>query len=226
MARVKNEQDLLLRKRARRRLVGSIVLVIIAIIVLPMILERAPKQEGKEIEIIIPSENLLDESSTVVAKEGMDLKTELDSSSDNNIEEAGILDTKINTSKEVKTEVEQITEKKPDLLIKPTQKKKAQSSKATRSKRDSEKNHQGKNPVVTNEKFVVQLGAFSDSSKAKHQQRSLTSNGIKKAYTETVKNKNKEVTRVRIGPFSTREAAEKEQKKLRKFGLNGVVMSK
>jgi len=224
MARVKNEQDLLLRKRARRRLVGSVVLVIIAIIVLPMILERAPKQEGKEIEIIIPSENLLDESSAVVAKEGIDLDTGLNSIG-NNVE-VDAQGTKSNTSKEVKAEVEQITEKKPDLLIKTAQKKKDQSSKAARSERDSGKKRQGKGPVVTNEKFIVQLGAFSDSSKAKHQQRSLTSNGIKKAYTETVKNKNKEVTRVRIGPFSTREAAEKEQKKLRKFGLNGVVMSK
>lgn len=224
MARVKNEQDLLLRKRARRRLVGSVVLVIIAIIVLPMILERAPKQEGKEIEIIIPSENLLDESSAVVAKEGTDLDTSLNSIS-NNVE-VDAQGTKSNTSKEVKAEVEQITEKRPDLLIKTAQKKKDQSSKAAKIERDSGKKRQGKGPVVTNEKFIVQLGAFSDSSKAKHQQRSLTSNGIKKAYTETVKNKNKEVTRVRIGPFSTREAAEKEQKKLRKFGLNGVVMSK
>ncbi len=224
MARVKNEQDILLRKRARRRLVGSVVLVIIAIIVLPMILERAPKQEGKEIEIIIPSENLLDESSAVVAKEGIDLDTSLNSTS-NNIE-VDAQGTKINTSKEVIKEVEQITKKKPDLLIKPAQKKKDQISKAARSERDSEKSYQGKGPVVTKEMFVVQLGAFSDFSKAKHQQRSLTSNGIKKAYTETVKNNNKKVTRVRIGPFSTREAAEKEQKKLRKFGLNGVVMSK
>ena len=189
-----------------------------------MILERAPKQEGKEIEIIIPSENLLDESSAVVAKEGIGLDTGLNSIS-NNVE-VDVQSTKSNTSKEVKAEVEQITEKKPDLLIKTAQKKKDQSSKAARSERDSGKKRQGKSPVVTNEKFIVQLGAFSDSSKAKHQQRSLTSNGIKKAYTETVKNKNKEVTRVRIGPFSTREAAEKEQKKLRKFGLNGVVMSK
>ena len=224
MARVKNEQDILLRKRARRRLVGSIVLVIIAIIVLPMILERAPKREGREIEIIIPSENLLDESAAVVAKEGMDLETDPNSTSDN--KGVGAKSTEINTSKEVIAEVEQIVEKKPDLLIKPAQKKKDQSGKAAENKRDSKKNYQGKVSVVSIEKFVVQLGAFSDSSKAKHQQRSLTSNGIKKAYTETVKNKNKEVTRVRIGPFSTREAAEKEQKKLRKFGLNGVVMSK
>lgn len=208
MARVENEQDLLLRKRARRRLVGSAVLVIIAIVVLPMILERASKQEEKEIEIIIPSENFPDESSAVVTPE------------DN------VPGTESKTSKEVITEEEQITEKKSDLLIKPVQKKKEQAGRAVGSKGDSENNYKDKNPIVTVEKFVVQLGAFSDSTKAKHQQRSLTSNGIKKAYMETVKNKNTEVTRVRIGPFSTREAAEKEQRKLKELGINGVVMRK
>jgi DedD protein len=221
MARVENEQDLLLRKRARRRLVGSIVLVIIAIIVFPMILERAPKQEGKEIEIIIPSENLPDESSAVNAPEDSVLDTV--SASINATTGSGA---ESNTSKEVITEAEQITEKKSDLLIKPVQKKKEQAGRAAGSKGGSENNHKDKKPIVTIEKFVVQLGAFSDSTKAKHQQRSLTSIGIKKAYTETIKNKNTEVTRVRIGPFSTREAAEKEQKKLRKLGIKGVVMSK
>ena len=221
MARVENEQDLLLRKRARRRLVGSVVLVIIAIIVFPMILERAPKQEGKEIEIIIPSENLPDESSAVVAPE--DSVPDTESASINATTGSG---TESNTSKEVITEAEQITEKKSDLLIKPVQKKKEQAGRAAGSKGGSENNHKDKKPIVTIEKFVVQLGAFSDSTKAKHQQRSLTSIGIKKAYTETIKNKNTKVTRVRIGPFSTREPAEKEQKKLRKLGIKGVVMSK
>lgn len=208
MAKVEIERDLLLRKRARRRLIGSIVLVIIAIVVLPIILERAPKQERKEIEIIIPSENLLDNSSTEIAPENSDLGTGS------------------NTSKEVITETEEIAAKKSDLLVKPAQKKKEQAGRGAGSEGDSENSHKDKKPIVTIEKFVVQLGAFSDSAKAKHQQLSLKSNGIKKAYTETIKNKNTEVTRVRVGPFSTREAAEKEQKKLRELGVNGVVMSK
>jgi DedD protein len=224
MARVEKEQDLLLRKRARRRLVGSIVLVFIAIIVLPMILEHAPKQEGKKIEIIIPSENLPDESSAVVAP--VDSVPDTVPTSINATTGSGAPGTESSTSKEVITEAEQITEKKPDLLIKPVQKKKEQGNRAVESKGDSENNHKDKKPIVTIEKFVVQLGAFSDSTKAKHQQRSLASNGIKKAYTEIIKNKNTEVTRVRVGPFSTREAAEKEQRKLRKLGINGVVMSK
>jgi DedD protein len=87
-------------------------------------------------------------------------------------------------------------------------------------------NHKDKKSIITNEEFVVQVGAFSDATKAKNQPRSLESNGIKKAYTEMIKNENIKVTRVRVGPFSTREAAEKEQKKLKELGVNGVVINR
>ena len=200
MARIKNEQDLLLRKRARRRVVGSVVLVIMAIIFLPMILERVPEQEGKEVEIIIRSENLLDKSSEVISQ-------------NKNVEDTVPVSIESNTenkiSKEVVIESEQLTEKEK-----------------AGNKEDSENNHKDKKSSITIEKFVVQLGAFSDATKAKNQQRSLESNGIKKAYTEMIKNENIEVTRVRVGPFSTREAAEKEQKKLKQLGVNGVVINR
>jgi DedD protein len=80
-------------------------------------------------------------------------------------------------------------------------------------------------PADTARSFIVQLGAFSDPAKAKQQQANLLSNGFK-AYTETLKVDQNEVTRVRIGPFMTRSAAETELKKLKKIGLDGVVAPK
>jgi DedD protein len=194
MARLKNEQDLLLRKRARRRVVGSVVLVIIAIIFLPMILERVPEQEGKEVEIIIHSENLLDKSSEIISR---------NKSFEGTVPVSVEPNTGSNDSQEIIIKLEQLTEKEK-----------------------AGNNHKDKKSIITIEEFVVQLGAFSDATKAKNQQRSLESNGIKKAYTEMIKNENIKVTRVRVGPFSTREAAEKEQKKLKELGVNGVVINR
>ena len=194
MARLKNEQDLLLRKRARRRVVGSVVLVIMAIIFLPMILERVPEQEGKEVEIIIHSENLLDKSSEIISQ---------NKSVEGTVPVSVEPNTGSNDSQEIIIKLEQLTEKEK-----------------------AGNNHKDKKSIITIERFVVQLGAFSDATKAKNQQRSLESNGIKKAYTEMIKNENIEVTRVRVGPFSTREAAEKEQKKLKELGVNGVVINR
>ena len=194
MARLKNEQDLLLRKRARRRVVGSVVLVIMAIIFLPMILERVPEQEGKEVEIIIHSENLLDKSSEIISQ---------NKSVEGTVPVSLEPNTGSNDSQEIIIKLEQLTEKEK-----------------------AGNNHKDKKSIITIEEFVVQLGAFSDATKAKNQQRSLESNGIKKAYTEMIKNENIKVTRVRVGPFSTREAAEKEQKKLKELGVNGVVINR
>lgn len=222
MAKVDHEQDLLLKKRARRRLVGSIVLVIIAIIVLPVILERAPKQDRKEIEIIIPSEKLLDESSAKITPKPDTLDHESSISEDVAIEN-NFLDSENKTYKKNTIKAEQKAEKNSEFLIKPKKKKKEQVD--TSVKKNAETNVSNKQ-IVSKEKFVVQLGAFSDQNKARHQLQSLISNGIKKAYTETVKNKNTEVTRVRIGPFLSRKDADKEQKKLRRLGIKGVVLTK
>jgi DedD protein len=207
MARAVSEQDLLLRKRARRRLVGAIALVIMAIVILPMVLDRAPKLEGQDIEIIIPSENLEGEFSPKF------------------VPETSVPTIAVPDSNEPVLAVPQVERTGPDLLARPTQAKKKQAGKLVGSENSPKYNPDVKKSTPT-EVFVVQLGAFSDLAKAKHQQGSLTSKGIKRSYTETLKNNNKEITRVRIGPFSTREAAEEERKKLRKLGLDGVVMSK
>lgn len=198
MARVKNEQDLLLKKRARRRLVGSVVLVIMAIVFLPMILEHVPEQERKEIEINMLSENVLDKPSEVISQ-NMSAENKISTSIKPNI--------RSNTPKEVIIKPEKLTEK-------------------VGSKEGSESNSQDKELIRAIEKYVVQLGAFSDATKAKDQQRSLEANGIRKAYTEMIKNENAEITRVRVGPFSTRDEAENEQIKIKLLGINGVVINR
>ncbi len=198
MARVKNEQDLLLKKRARRRLVGSVVLVIMAIVFLPMILEHVPEQERKEIEINMLSENVLDKPSEVISQ-NMSAENKISTSIKPNI--------RSNTPKEVIIKPEKLTEK-------------------VGSKEGSESNSQDKELIRAIEKYVVQLGAFSDATKAKDQQRSLEANGIRKAYIEMIKNENAEITRVRVGPFSTRDEAENEQIKIKLLGINGVVINR
>lgn len=61
--------------------------------------------------------------------------------------------------------------------------------------------------------FVVQLGVFSDYANAKQLQERLAKNGIK-SYTET---------RLNVGPFQSKEEADKAQAKLRALGISAVV---
>src|SRR6185436_15752235 len=55
MAKPVNEEELQLRKRARRRLIGAVVLVAAVAAVLPMVLDSEPKPTSQEINIQIPS---------------------------------------------------------------------------------------------------------------------------------------------------------------------------
>jgi cell division septation protein DedD len=51
------DADLQLKKRARRRLVGAIALALLAVIVLPMVMDREPRPVGPDIQIRIPSQD-------------------------------------------------------------------------------------------------------------------------------------------------------------------------
>ena len=65
---------------------------------------------------------------------------------------------------------------------------------------------------------MVQLGAFSSATNAKALQKKLQDNKFK-AYTELVKNAGGDRTRVRVGPYPTRDAAEKARDRLKSMKL-------
>ena len=220
MVRDISEEEIQLRKRARRRLVGAIALVILSVVVLPMILDDEPKPEQQEIDILIPSEDLVDDGYPWMMLEGdskagestiePDLDKPLPFSNQEYSEEKDTL------SSRYSAESVPVPAKKP-ILATQTQ---TQTQPAARdiTVKDT--------PAKTSEGiFVIQLGAFSDVSKARQQQQNLVANGVS-AYTETIKIGNNEMTRVRIGPFPTREVAEVEHERLKEIGLSGVITSK
>ena len=62
-SRSNNSEEIQLRGRARRRLVGAIAVVVIMVVALPMVLDKAPKPVGQNIAINIPSQELPDAAS-------------------------------------------------------------------------------------------------------------------------------------------------------------------
>jgi DedD protein len=72
--------------------------------------------------------------------------------------------------------------------------------------------------------FVIQLGAFAEVNRAKDRHAQLAKAGVK-AYTEVIKTPTGDKTRVRAGPFPTREAAEQANERLKGLGLaDGIVV--
>ena len=69
------------------------------------------------------------------------------------------------------------------------------------------------------EQFMVQVGAFASPEKVKEITDQLKEAKIAH-YTETVATTKGPVTRVRLGPFASKEAAEKARERAKALGLN------
>jgi DedD protein len=70
---------------------------------------------------------------------------------------------------------------------------------------------------------VIQVVALADTAKAKELQAKISADGLK-AYTEVVQTAKGPVTRVRVGPYASREAAEKGREQLQRLQLDGKVV--
>ena len=73
-------------------------------------------------------------------------------------------------------------------------------------------------------RFIVQVGAFADDSAVREARQKAERAGVK-TYTQTVETSAGKRTRVRAGPFSSREDADKAAGALKKAGLGGSVRS-
>lgn len=211
MAKTVSEEETQLRKRARRRLVGAIMLAIAAVVILPMLFDSEPKRVSQEIDIRIPSENSVGEFTPKIAP-----AVEVSATATSEKPDSGVQQTE-------QAESAEQTESQPP--VQPAEIVGKLAEKLAENKSDSKAGARVEKPAAVTSAFVVQLGAFSDSVKAKQQQQNLASNGTN-AYMETFSTNKGEMIRVRVGPFPTREEAEEVREKLKKLGLDGVVTGK
>lgn len=216
-----NEQELILKKRARRRLVGAIALVLLMVIVLPMILkDRAVPDAQDSIKISMP-EKTDDFSSTVVPLDG-------NTGSPKPEEGAAVPDAPADIAAEPEPQAEEVkavakpeikSEIKPEAMpvpekpvVKPVESKKSEPAKTA--------------TVATNknESFTVQIGVFSDAANVKQLQDRLKQAGYS-SHTEKLSTPKGEKIRLRAGNFNSRQDADAALSKIKQAGLTGMVMA-
>ena len=73
-------------------------------------------------------------------------------------------------------------------------------------------------------RYVVQVGAFADSSKIREVRQKVEGAGLK-TYTQVVETKDGSRTRIRVGPFPDKAQATQVAEKLRKLDLSAVILS-
>jgi DedD protein len=221
-----NEQEIQFKKRARRRLVGAVALVLLMITVLPMVLDdRSGKTPQQEIAITIPSQDGAEFTSKIVPAGPLTPPPELPPaatadvpattapSAENVKSEAATSSKNI----EVAPPAAPLSDKPADVRVAPPAQDVAQ--KALLEKKQPEPNSSKGNA------FSVQIGVFSDPANVKQLQQKLLSQGYK-SYTEKVDTAKGEKIRLRAGPFSTRDIAESALAKIKDSGLSGMVVTK
>ena len=80
-------------------------------------------------------------------------------------------------------------------------------------------------PAATDEgRFVVQIGAFADATKAREARLKVEKAGLK-TYTQVAKTKDGDRTRVRVGPFATKDEADKAAAKIKTLDLPAAILT-
>jgi DedD protein len=74
-------------------------------------------------------------------------------------------------------------------------------------------------------RFVVQVGAFADAAQVRQLRARLDKLGLRKHYVQAIEAKDgQRVNRVRLGPWASREEAERAAARLKEAGLPGQVL--
>ena len=227
MARAISDEELQLKRRARRRLIGAVVLVTAIIVVLPMVLDSEPRPPSQEVKVQIPSPD-----SGMFTSKVVPLPAAPESKAAPKAPEpAPAAKPPAEDAKKVAAAppAPVATKEEPKETPKPVLKAETELPKAAPAKKKNPVKPTAKKPKPAAKpaagKFVVQVIALADAGRAKQMQDQIAAAGIK-SYTEVVKTKKGDVTRVRAGPFATRQAAEKAREQLKSLGMSGNIATR
>ncbi len=195
-----SENDL--KRLARRRLIGAVALTLLAVIVLPLLLEDEPPPTSTLSVHMAEAPTPVPEQQAVAPVPAAELAPSAPSQPE---------PAKPAARPEPKPESEPV---KPEPV-------KAEPAKPQPKPHPVAAPVPHKKPAATSEMFVVQLAALSDGAKARELKARAALAGLP-TYTDTVGN----LTRVRVGPYPTREAAEAAAGRLAENGMTGQVLAK
>lgn len=224
-----------MRRRARHRLIGASVLVVLGVVGFPLLFDTQPRPVSVDIAVDIPDratvKPLVDTSTSkpLSASAGLDAKEEV------------VPDTKAETKPEPKVQAK--ADVKPEAAVaavagaaavaavvpkadnKPAAKPEVKTAEAKAdAKPDAKPATKPADSKDTGARFVVQAGTFSDEAKLRETRSKLEKAGIA-TYTQVIDGKDGRRVRVRIGPFSNRDEADKVARKIKQLSLQPQVLT-
>lgn len=182
-----DDDELKLKQRARRRLIGAVTLLAALVLILPIVLDKEPKHASNDIAVHIP------------AKENVPFNPDL-------------------APVELEPKPEPVDPPEP-VVNTPTP--------AVPDDAEAPSLPPIDKPIkpVPERGFFVQVGVFSKAENAKSVQVKLAKNKLT-AVTDRIKTSGGERSRVRLGPFATRNEADHILSNVKRIGeKNAVIVS-
>lgn len=200
-----------LKRRSRRRLVGAVALVLLAVIVLPMVFDTEPRPTVPPVSVRIPSED------------GATFSPQLATPPPKATVSPGAPSSRTAVPESPSTKP---TPKREPATARPmptVPAKRAEAKPATPSERSERARAEA---ALKDAAFVVPVAALASADKVKQLIARLAAAKMP-YYTEPIATAQGTVTRVRAGPFADRAAAEKALERLKSMGLKpGKVFEK
>ncbi len=220
------DSDNQLKKRARRRLVGASALALLAVIVLPMVMDHEPRPPVQDIQVRIPNQDTTGIAAKIPGKPVATPLPPVEQKTEAKVESKP--DAKPEAKPEPKTEAKApvaLPASAAPVVALPTPV--AAPAATTPAAKPPVVEKKTERPAAeASGQWVVQLGAYKDAANVKLLLAKLKGMGVP-AYTEHFDSPQGPRTRVRAGPFPSREAAEKARVgKIKKVGVDGPVAPK
>ena len=194
----------------KQRLIGAAVIIALAVIFVPMILDGSGRQESVAINMEVPPEPTFTFDSELPDPKQLDELPPIETS----------VDPKVELPTHTAEEIKPVVTKSEPVVVSTTQANEQKEPQVV----EATENHIKTNPALS--AWAVQVAAFGEKSKALALQEKLIASKIS-AFTEQSGNAGKVIYRVKVGPELKRENAEKLRDQIEKeHGLNGSFVTK
>ncbi|ABE43543.1 SPOR domain-containing protein [Polaromonas sp. JS666] len=234
---VQTESVEVVRKRAKHRLIGSAVLVLIGVVGFPLLFDTQPRPIAVDIPIEIPAKGTVKPlaapapSEKVAATASLAPQEEILPSK----QAAGpvtpapaAIKSEAKPESKAEPKPEPKSEPKPEVKAEPkaAPKPAAASDDAVRASAllSGSSAPAGKVAEEAAGRVVVQVGAFADVAKAREARLKLEKAGLK-TYTQVAETKDGKRIRVRVGPFASRAEAETAASKIKALDLPAAILT-
>lgn len=229
------------RRRARHRLIGASVLVLLGVLGFPLLFDTQPRPIPVDIPIVIPAKGQpqaplkLPPPTAKPAVPAPGAATTPAPSAD-----ATTTQTAVSARDSLDAREEVVEPTRPATPAKAADSKaaeaKAAEAKAAQAKAAADAKVaeaerakallDGKTPKeeTTGQRIVVQVGAFADAARAREARQKLERAGLK-TYTHVANTPDGQRIRVRVGPFATKAEADKAAARVKALGLPAAILT-